>query len=139
VSAGIDVGVKGRPWAFPAAIMVVAVVAAVVVLVGGGPDRVGVAMMLLILIPLLIAIGGGSDAGWQASPTPDVRLWVRLVSYLPALLGQAAVVVLVTWQVIGSVRDGDLVCAVAVVPLAMVIGWRGWRTSLRLRRSTPVS
>ncbi|GAA3348039.1 hypothetical protein GCM10020358_65000 [Amorphoplanes nipponensis] len=122
----------------PAAIVVATVVAVVVVLVAGGPDRVGVAMILLIGVPLLIAIGGGSDHAWQATPRPAEppsagERCLGLVFAMPAVLGQTALLVVAGWQVLASAADGDAVCAVAVVPLAMVAAWRSRQLGRRLR------
>ena len=99
-------------------------------------------MILLVGVPLLLAIGGGLDHAWQTMPrtgrpTSAGHLAIRLVSVVPAALVQLAAVVMVmvmvmVWQVITSAAGGDVVCAVALIPLAMVAGWRGWQISRRL-------
>ncbi|GIF22293.1 amino acid transporter [Actinoplanes tereljensis] len=117
-------------------ILVATVAAMVVVLVAGGPDRGTVALMLLVVVPFLIAFGGGSDAGWRASPPePDTPWWARLM-FLPAVLGQVAVVVVVTWQVVTSAVGGAVVSGIALIPLALVAAWRSWQLSLRLSPRT---
>ncbi|GAA2625756.1 hypothetical protein [Paractinoplanes durhamensis] len=51
---------------------------------------------------------------------------------MPAVLGQVAVLVLAAWQVIRSVEGGNVVCAVALIPLALLGGWRAWQISRRI-------
>ena len=94
-------------------------------------------MILLVGVPLL-AIGGGFDYAWQtmarpAGPTSAGHLGFRLVAVMPAVLVQVAAVVVMVWQVVASAAAGDVVCSVALIPLAMVAGWRGWQISRRLR------
>jgi hypothetical protein len=126
-----------RSLVLPAAIVGATVVAAAVVLVAGGPDRGAVAMVLLVGVPLMLAIGGASDEASRTMPPPDgpeaaVHPGIRLVSFLPALLGQVAVLVVLVWQVVGSVAAGDAACAAALVPFALLAAWRGRQISRRL-------
>lgn len=107
------------------------VVAAVVLLVAGGSDNYGLAMALVILVPVMLALGGGSDYGWEHSNEPDVRPLMRVVLFAPVVLGQVAGLVVVTWQVVARVVDGELVCAVGLVPLIMLSAWRSWQWSRR--------
>lgn len=128
-----------RSLVVPVGIVVATVVAAVVVLLGGGPDRWGYAMALLIGVPLLVAMGGGSDAGRAAMPPPDEppsagERAILLVCLLPVVLLQVGFVAVVVWQVVASVAAGDAVLAVTLVPLIMYGAWRGWQISRRLRR-----
>ncbi|WP_213010630.1 hypothetical protein [Paractinoplanes toevensis] len=51
------------------------------------------------------------------------------------MLAQVAVLVVVTWQVVTSAVGGAVVCGVALIPLALVAGWRSWQLSLGLRVS----
>ncbi|MEU4245194.1 hypothetical protein [Actinoplanes sp. NPDC026619] len=110
---------------FPVATMAATVVAAVVVLAAGGPERVGLALGLLIGVPLLMAMGGGSDHALPDTPQP---LGIRLISYGPPMLLYLTAVVVLGWQAIA----GGVVCAVAMVPLAMVMGRRVWQFRRRL-------
>jgi hypothetical protein len=125
-----------RSLVLPAAIVVATVVAAVVVLVAGGPDRVAVAMVLLIGVPLLLALGGASDEAARTMPPGEegmpVRRWSTLVSFLPVVLTQAAMLVVLVWQVVGSVATGDAASAVAVVPFALFAAWRGQQIGRRI-------
>jgi hypothetical protein len=128
-----------RSLVVPVGIVVATVVAAMVVLVGGGPDRWGYALALLIGVPLLVAMGGGSDAGRAAMPPPDepsstAERTILLVSVLPVVLLQLGFVAVMVWQVVASVAAGDVVFAVALVPLMMYSAWRGRQISRRLGR-----
>jgi hypothetical protein len=123
-----------RSLVVPAAILGATVVAAVAVLLAGGPDRVGLAMILLVGVPVLLATGAGSDQGWRAMsrlPEPP-SAGTRLASVLPVVVVQVAVLVLVVRQAAGSVAAGDVVGAVALVPFALLLGWRGWQLSRRI-------
>jgi hypothetical protein len=124
-----------RSLVAPAGIVVATVIAATVVLVAGSPDGRAFALVLLVGVPLLLALGAGSDQGWQAMTRLEgpASLRSRLVSLLPVILIEVTVVVLLVRQVVTSVADGEVVCAVELVPLAMLFVWRGWQFSRRLR------
>jgi hypothetical protein len=67
-------------------------------------------------------------------PSSTAERTILLVSVLPVVLLQLGFVAVMVWQVVASVAAGDVVFAVALVPLMMYSAWRGRQISRRLGR-----
>lgn len=110
---------------------------AVVVLATGAADRWAIAIVLLVGVPLLIAMGGASDQAWRAlsqqradasaAPPSGVRrastMLGRIITGASGVI-HLVVAVLLARLAISAWGNGDVALVLVALPLAAFAVWR---------------